>query len=601
MQIDIGKVPDGAVLVYEYGVRLDKESQKLAGDQIAMARRLYNDLVAAIRDIVDGLQAFVLSRAGSAANDIQERLQALSVAFDAARARDDRAAMKRIADARRPLWRELGDALKETRRTHRAAIQRDFLSRIGKNSTCETYQIRCRAVAGGLGWASANAVLDAALIAFKKSLAHGRAPRFSCGADKVRDTLTLQFTAAGGVGVDAFLTGRHGELSLLPSNGCGPRCYGEFKFRLGTAGAASYATGTWQYHRLLPTGAHVSAARLVRRRIGKDCRWFVQLVVRLPAPIRIPCGQRQPLVALHFGWSADLAGRRVAGIADRPEPELARILQLPVAVEAGLERAASIQGERDLARDELVSRIRALDLAAIPVPLLEDIKLVRRLPVQHVAQSRLHRLFWLSQNEGVELAGLAAWRNEDRLRWQAAAHLGKRARNARRDFYRNEALRLACSYDAVVIQPLDLSETAEKVDGRTGEPTDMARKARSGRVVAAIYEFESAIRWACAKAGTALLELIGKTARRCSLCGGSVRAAGKNGQVLHCNACGADLDRKMNGAALAWQAVAPDLDGWIAKFWSEQELAMLEKHKALIERKERQAAGRRQAHASHPD
>jgi len=76
---------------------------------------------------------------------------------------------------------------------------------------------------------------------------------------------------------------------------------------------------------------------------------------------------------------------------------------------------------------------------------------------------------------------------------------------------------------------------------------------------------------------------------------------GKNGQVLHCNACGADLDRKMNGAALAWQAVAPDLDGWIAKFRSEQELVMLEKHKALIERKERQAAGRRQAHASHPD
>ncbi|MCH2219603.1 MAG: hypothetical protein MK097_04655, partial [Dechloromonas sp.] len=278
MQIDIGKVPDGEILVYEYGVRLDKESQKLAGDQITLARRLYNDLVAAIRDIVNGLQAYVLSQAGSAANDLQRKILALGTAFEAARARGDREAMKRIADERRPLWRELGDALRETRRVHRAALQRDYLSRIGKNATCETYRIRCQAVAGGLGWATANAVLDAALIAFRKSLAHGRAPRFSCGADKVRDTLTLQFTAAGGVGVDAFLTGRHGELSLLPTNGCGPRCYGEFKFRLGTARAASYATGTWQYHRPLPAGTHVSAARLVRRRIGKDYRWFVQLV-----------------------------------------------------------------------------------------------------------------------------------------------------------------------------------------------------------------------------------------------------------------------------------------------------------------------------------
>lgn len=87
MQIDIGKVPDGEILVYEYGVRLDKESQKLAGDQITLARRLYNDLVAAIRDIVNGLQAYVLSQAGSAANDLQRKILALGTAFEAARAR----------------------------------------------------------------------------------------------------------------------------------------------------------------------------------------------------------------------------------------------------------------------------------------------------------------------------------------------------------------------------------------------------------------------------------------------------------------------------------------------------------------------------------
>ena len=221
MQIDIGKVPDGEILVYEYGVRLDKESQKLAGDQITLARRLYNDLVAAIRDIVNGLQAYVLSQAGSAANDLQRKILALGTAFEAARARGDREAMKRIADERRPLWRELGDALRETRRVHRAALQRDYLSRIGKNATCETYRIRCQAVAGGLGWATANAVLDAALIAFRKSLAHGRAPRFSCGATREGGAATCQSGGFARLGMPEGEVEEERGCAQLPQDGAG--------------------------------------------------------------------------------------------------------------------------------------------------------------------------------------------------------------------------------------------------------------------------------------------------------------------------------------------------------------------------------------------
>jgi hypothetical protein len=87
--------------------------------------------------------------------------------------------------------------LKETRKALRAEINRDYLSKIGKNSSCETYKLRSKAVADGLGWATANQVLDAALIAFKKSFVRGNAPRFVVGAprfvvgdEKDQDTLT---------------------------------------------------------------------------------------------------------------------------------------------------------------------------------------------------------------------------------------------------------------------------------------------------------------------------------------------------------------------------------------------------------------------------
>jgi len=187
-------------------------------------------------------------------------------------------------------------------------------------------------------------------------LALGRAPRFAVGADKIQDTFYLQFTAAGGVGVDMLLAGRHGELSLLPSNGCGRRKYGALRFRLGAAKAETYAYDTWQYHRPLPEGASVSLARLVRRRIGKDYRYAVQLLVKREAPETLDVGERKPLVAVHFGWAADVEGRRVAGIAECADPGAAMLLRLPQSIEADLERAALIQGQRDAARDEVFQR-----------------------------------------------------------------------------------------------------------------------------------------------------------------------------------------------------------------------------------------------------
>ncbi len=582
--------PVSDVMVYEYGARVDKDCLPVVLDQVHKSRRLYNDLVACIRSVVDELRVFVIEKAGPEAQALQTRIEALTDAFDASRAENDEDGMRTAAIERRALWTELAQLSKGARQAHKAEIQTRFFDRIGKRATCETYRLRCKAVADGLGWATANATLDAALMAFKKSFVRGQAPRFARADEKDQDSLTLQFTAAGGVPAATFLQGGHSELQLKPSGGCGRRAYGQFGFRLGAASAQSYVHGTWQYHRPLPDDASIGLARLIRRRIGRDYKWAVQLQVKTPRAEVTATEGRKPLVAVHFGWSADVSGRRIAAITDGSDPGLARLLQLPPQIELRLKSAAECESKRSQARDGVVAAFKSWDqwpqaLTTIPdtaevtpkddagealAKAANEFQILRRLPATHVAPRRLHRFCALLRAASLEVPDwLEQWRKIDRLDWQASAHGARRARAARKTYYREVAKDLASRYSAILIEPLNLADAALVLDERTGERTDLARKARAGRVVAALYELESAIRQAAVKADCAVLELTGETTARCAYCGGSTKGDDTDGQVLHCADCGAVVDRKRNGAARAWQAGNEQLEEATEAFWQE--------------------------------
>lgn len=595
MKVTIAPQCPPEAVVFEYGVRLDKECLDPAMDQFRKAQRLYNNLIACERLVVDQLRAFVLEKGGEPAAAAQVLLANLSCEFDSAKARNDEAALKAIAQHRRAVWHDLAAVTKEVRARHRAEIQTRFLSRIGRNSACDTYAIRTAAVSDGLGWATANAVLDAAMTAFKRSFALGRAPRFSRATDKVQECLTLQFTTAGGVPALEVLSGQHCEFSLMPSNGCGKRRYGEFRFRLGNAGAQTYATGTWQYHRAVPDDSRLASARLVRRRIGKDQKWYLQLVVKLARPIAVPIEGRKALVAVHFGWSADPEGRRVAGIADSADPGLGRLVRLPPAIEEALRRAAAIQSGRHSSRDQLVPMLRELDVPSMPDPCREELLALRRLAVQHFAISRLHRLHRLLRESGVAFDWFDQWRSKDRMAWQSTAHIGRRARLARRDYYRHLAIDLARRYAAIVIEPLALAEAAQKINETTGDRSPFGPKARSGRVLAAIHELDHALRWAANKCACAVLELKGKTVQTCAFCGNHTDNDEEGSGKVHCAVCGAETDRKLNGAANAWVAAEITLESSVAEYHIEVLDQMRKKGEAATERKVKLAAGRRLA------
>jgi hypothetical protein len=589
-------LPSSDVRVYEYGVRLDPEAVKHVDDQILKARLLYNDIVAAMRCVHADMQAWVLDRAGDEAKVLHQRVDELSQAFKDARAANDDVAMSRAAEQRLTAWRELVPLLQKARKDHAADLRGMFYSQVGNKVGCITYDLRSKAVEAGLGWATANDILDRALIAWKASMKQGMPPRFARGEEKLQDTLTLQFTQAGGAAAARLLDGSHSELKMTCSKPAAQRVYGELRFRLGPAKADRYATGTWQYHRPVPEGAFATSARLVRKRVASKMKWAVQLVLRLPSVVRHAATPMAPLVAVHFGWAADSEGRRIAGIADAADPGLARLLRLPVSVEDDLRRASEIQGQRDAARDEACPTLKAIERESMSEACLAELDALRQLPPSHIAAKRFYRIQGLLRACDMRLSWLDDWVAADRKRWQASVSVARRARLRRRETYRMEAQRLARSYSAVVIEPLDLARAAVAVDPKSGKRSEFAKKVRAGRTVAALFELEREIRNACANYGTPLFEFQGETVQTCAHCGGcNTLTDDEDHREVVCRDCGARTDKKLSGAARAWQLSRPGIEDLILEFHERAAAARDIIKRESAERKQKMAQGRASA------
>jgi hypothetical protein len=584
------------IVVYEFGARLDENCEAAAAEQILKARCLYNAVIRCIRAVHGEMNAWVLERAGPRAKALQDQLSACELEIAAAKAAADIERLHILAPQRIALGTELTGLLRPTREKYRAEIRSLFFSRVGNTTTTETYQLRCQAVNDGLGWATATAVLDSALLAWKKSLALGRAPKFASGDRKDQDALILQFTAKDGPPVDRIMDGTNLEIHLSPPPVARRRAYGQFRFRLGLARDNVNATGTWQYHRPLPEGAHVSGARLVRRRVADKERWSLQLVLRLVRPIELEPAPIADLAAVHFGWLKGPEGRRVATIARSADAAVAESIVLPASIEEDLARYAVLQGQRARARDALIPQLEALmpACAGLPSPVPGHLATIAMLSSNHVATRRIYRLQAELADFGIRRGWLDAWVREDRMRWQAAVLLARRARGRRRDFYRRTALQLARDHGAVVLEPLDLRAASKAFDASGGQWSAFSHHARAGRVVVALHEFEQAIRWACVRHGTPVFDLKGMTSRSCASCGAMGLAIPQDAkQRVRCIHCGAEHDRHANAACCAWRWTHENLNDLLTAYRTEsvdraqQTNARIEARKKAIAEKRR--------------
>lgn len=554
------------IVVYEYGARLDERSQVLAREQIAKARALHNALVGFIRTVHAEMNAWVLARAGTETQAAAGRLRTCEAEMARARAAGDGEALRRLAPQRLELDKRLLELLRPVRARHRETLRRDFFGRIGRTTATQTYRLRCEAVDAGLGWATANAVLESTLLAWNRAIAIGRAPRPEDPDLRDQDSLCLQFPTKGGLPVQRLVDGSSQEIHLQLPNEARRRAYGTFRFRLGLARDGAEAIGTWQCHRPVPADAHVALARLVRRRVADRDRWAIQLVLRLSEPIHLDKRVETELATVHFGWMKTEGGRRVATIARSADPAEARDIVLLESVEADLDRAAESNARRASSRQEVVRRLASFDWPASGVSgeAAREVESLCREPAEKVAARRLYRLRDQLAACELRLDWLDVWVAADRKQWQGALLAARRARGRRRDFYRRVALELARRHSAVAIEPLNL-KAASRATAFGGEWNGFSRHARAGRAVVALFEFEQAIRWACARHGTPVFDVAGPTTRVCASCGREEMVTQTGGAArLLCLHCGADVEKGANAAAIAWQRVRAGLDARVA-------------------------------------
>lgn len=589
------------IVVYEFGARLEAGSEVAANAQIQQARQLYNALIGCIRVVHAEMNAWVLDRAGPVAQALQGQLLQCEGEIASAKAAGEVERLHQLAPQRLQWGTALTALLRPVRQQHREVLRADFFSRVGNSTGTQTYALRCQAVAAGLGWATANDVLDNALLAWKKSLALGRAPRLSSGDRRDQDTLTLQFTAKGGLPAQQVLDGSSQELHLLAPDSARRRAYGSFRFRLGPAQAGVDATGTWQYHRPIPDGAHVTSARLVRRRVADRFRWSIQLVLRLGEPIHLTHACTGPLAAIHFGWTKCEGGRLVATVAQDANPAAAMAVVLPSSIEDDLAQAAELQVRRTRARDALRPQLAALARVKrqLPAPLHAELTALAGLPSNHLAAARLYRLHAGLAEVGLRRDWFDDWIRDDRMQWQAAVLLARRARGRRRDFYRCTALQIAGRHRAVVLEPLDLRAASQAVDDASGQWSGFSRHARAGRVTVALHEFEQALRWACVRHDTPVFELKGMTTRTCAVCGAlgltvPPAPAREGRRQVRCSHCGAQHDRQANAACVAWRRTHEDLDLRIRDH-RRRCAGLIEQAKARVEARKLGVAARRRA------
>ncbi|XAH22079.1 hypothetical protein AAFF27_18920 [Xylophilus sp. GW821-FHT01B05] len=565
LNVTLVDLPSADVLVYKFGCRIDATCAELVEKQILLSRRLYNDLIADIRLACDKRFGREMELAGAEGGTLQQQVDRLTQEFRAARADNDASKMTALAAERRNAWAQLSTLLRQLRASHKAELNA-YLSGIGRSSDCSTYAIRTRYVVEGLGWATANRVLDSALRAFNSTMKRGQAPRFAKADETTHDALRLQFTAAGGVPAETLLLGKNREFKLtMPAEGGGRRRYASYAMRMGAASNDMWATGTCQIHREFPKGVHIAAISLVRERVANSYKWHLHFLLKTPVPVEVPIvSPRLPLAVLHLGWSADAEGRRVGASADSPEPGAARVLQLPAQIESRFGRSSELQAERFRARDQVVTELkaRAVSVASTwPENAAAEFAALHTLLPQHVAPSRLHRIWWLLHHGEAlkaDLAFFSAWRAADRLAHQAYVGIARTARMQRRDFYRALALEQCLAYECLVVDVPDLARAATIVDEVTGKKNTLGRTARSGRFTVALHEYEAALKWAAVRCKTVLLDVSGATSSSCCVCGQEALhvVEGSRFQQVRCSQCGTVHDRKCNAATSIYRQVS---------------------------------------------
>ena len=118
-------------LVYEYGVRLDgnDDIESVIETQARLAHETYNRMVEVCRNVFNDILAFA-RRHDPEIEKLERRIAEYGDQWKAAKAKDDRDNLKKIAGDRAALRREWRERVWAVRNRHRKQMQGEFLARV---------------------------------------------------------------------------------------------------------------------------------------------------------------------------------------------------------------------------------------------------------------------------------------------------------------------------------------------------------------------------------------------------------------------------------------------------------------------------------------
>lgn len=259
-------------------------------------------------------------------------------------------------------------------------------------------------------------------------------------------------------------------------------------------------------HRPVPESARIMWAKVIRRRLAGKEKWELQLTLNLPDGWKTEvCGSSGP-VAINFGWrKRELPGGK----------ECLRVAYIRNDADDGGEMGEYPQVSRELLVDDrtLTDLRKVDDLLSIRTKLMNEMKaklgellLDRILPAwfdeetdtisQWKSAGRFAKLaiIWRDQRwEGDEEVYdlIEAWRIKDKHLWTWQDNLRDQVLRHRKYTYMQFAVKLARTYDTLVLEKFDLAEI-QKHEDIASEKTEI-QPARARKRLAAPGELRECL------------------------------------------------------------------------------------------------------------
>lgn len=538
-------------IVYTYYLRPPTVAADLVAQQMVLAHRYYNDLIAIERDRLAAVRAVLSADAevecleawvAQVREDRDAARDAIKRSRSAARARVD-------TEEQRGLVRDLTDQLREVAAICRSArkalfADQDFIAAVGDinvaagnrsrqaRAECGCYCGTYQCVEQAAGAACSSAKFDPAFRRWDGSGTVGVQVRGNATVEKLGAHRMLQIDVP-----DASAWDRRRD----------PRTRTTVRVRVGSSGRDPvWAEWPLLMHRPLPRGCTITWARVRRERVAGRDTWSLHLTVETAAPQcpRATVGA----VAVDIGWRRRPSGElRVAYVFDG---STGREILIDPGVEAGLRQVDSLRSIRDrhfnVAKAFLVQLLG--NLQNTPDWLREATRYLR----QWRSPARLAGLAlrWRAQRfDGDDrcFAGLEAWRHKDKHLWTWETNLRRQAICRRRDQYRVLAAQMADQYRTLIVERFDLRVMQRHVAPESEEREVAA--VRWQQRLAATSILRGCLIQAFARRRGVVVELPAtNTTRECPYCG-TVDKWDQAAELEHrCSKCGQQRDQDAGAA-----------------------------------------------------